>query len=303
MSKGEDMSFKHIGLYGYFEAKAESLAVAKQVVDYLAQYELSIYALEDNVALAPYVTLLSADSFIEQIDMLIVIGGDGTFLRGADLVMHQKVPMIGINKGYLGFLSEIEENELELSLDKIFSGQFSLDERMMIKGEVRRNGELIKSFSALNDIVINRHTFHNNIGCEVYLETQFIDYYSGDGMIIATPTGSTGYSLSAGGPLIYPGTDCIIVNPICPHQLGAGAAVVPSDSNIHVVITRAEKEAYAFVDGRYIETLNQGDRLIIKKSELVALLIHVQEHPFFKTVRNKLVDQTCRLRLSRGDSH
>lgn len=288
------MEYKRIGLFGHF-ADADIRQLAEKTAGMLRTLGAEVYVLASEGITGEAVATLEAAEFPDHIDALLVFGGDGTFLRAADQIKYHAIPMLGINKGHLGFLSEIEADELETVLPRILKGDFSIDDRMMIEASLWRNGVQCHHVVGLNDAVINRDPFQNTVVCETYLEDQLIEVYSGDGLIIATPTGATGYSLSARGPLIYPGTDCMIVNPICPHHLGANAVIVPADGEIRTVIRRSEKKAHLFIDGRFVDHLQVGDVLTVCKADLTVRLIHVKTHPYFNAVRNKLVDRNYRL--------
>lgn len=287
------MAIEHIGLYAN-SGREDIRALCAYVVDQLHERGVSVYAHRD--AAIPLSTLprLEAGTFLDTVDLLLVIGGDGTFLRAAHLVGVAGIPMLGINKGHLGFLSELEEEEFFRAIDDILAGKFNIEPRMMIAADVYRGDVCIGRVTGLNDLVINRNRDDNTIACEVFLGNALVDRYSGDGMIVATPTGSTGYSLSAGGPLIYPGTDCLIVNPICSHFLGTRSVIVPADDAIDVVITRSNDHAYFVADGVMAMELTVGDRLHVTRAKEEIRLVHVREHPFFEAVRNKLLNRDYR---------
>ncbi len=287
------MAIKHIGLYANSQ-REDIRELCACVVDMLHERGVSVYAHQDAAIPVSTLPRLEAANFIDTVDLLLVIGGDGTFLRAAHLVGVYGIPMLGINKGHLGFLSELEEEEFFGAIDDILAGRFSIEPRMMISAEVYRKTAYMGRVSGLNDLVINRNRDDNTIACEVFLGDALVDRYSGDGMIVATPTGSTGYSLSAGGPLIYPGTDCLIVNPICSHFLGTRSVIVPADDAIDVVISRSNDVAYFVADGVLAMELSEGDRLHVTRAKEEIRLVHVREHPFFEAVRNKLLNRDYR---------
>lgn len=288
------MKYGKIGLFGHF-LDPEIRQLAEETAVRLHDLGAEVFALETEGLSGDNINILASGVFQAQIDALLVFGGDGTFLRAADQIKYHAIPILGINKGHLGFLSEIEADELPTVIPRILVGDFSIDERMMIEGTVWRDQIKGQSFVGLNDVVVSRDPFQNTVVCETYLEEQLIEVYSGDGLIIATPTGATGYSLSARGPLIYPGTDCMIVNPICPHHLGANAVIVPADGDIRTIIRRSEKNAHLFIDGRFVASLQEGDVLTVCKADMTVQLIHVKTHPYFNAVRNKLLDRPYRM--------
>lgn len=287
------MSYQQIGIY-VNGSREDIRRLTTDVADALRAKGAIPYLPEGHVTPIEGIEALDLEVFLDTVDMVLVIGGDGTFLRAAGLVGTAGIPMLGINKGHLGFLSELEEEEFFESIDLILSGKLRHVPRMMISAIVERNGIPIGTATGLNDLVLNRNREENSMTCEVYLGEALIDRYSGDGLIVATPTGSTGYSLSAGGPLIYPGTDCLIVTPICSHFLGTRAVIVPADHAIDVVITRAERPVYFVADGGRPQELLEGDRLHVTRAETRIELLHVREHPFFEAVRNKLLNRDYR---------
>ena len=187
-------------------------------------------------------------------------------------------------------------------LEQLIAGNYRTEARMTICGELYRDGARICQTVGLNDVTINRDPVENTLELDVYLEEQLVDSYQADGIIIATPTGSTGYSLSAGGPLIYPGTECLIVNPICAHVLGTNAIIVPAAGGIEIHLTRSSKDAYLLTDGRYATHLRQGDTVRVYKAETPTRIVQLEKHQFFETVRNKLLDRNYRRMHHRGGS-
>lgn len=294
------MSITHIGLYGRF-LREDIRDLAVQAVKLFEAYGARVYVARGEGPSIAGTTALSLEDFQKTIDLLCIVGGDGTFLRAAGLIKETGIPMIGINKGTLGFLSEIEAHEIEELIPRLVKGDFQMNSRMMICGEVWRQGECVLQVEALNDLVFSRDPMQNVAACDVFLDGQFVDSYLGDGMIFATPTGSTGYSLSAGGPIIYPGTEGIIVNAICPHQLGVTKVIVPAESQVHVDIGRTEEGVHFFADGRFVGRLYEGDRLKLTKSKLSINVIHVKIHPFFRAVHEKLLKRPHSPKKSGGE--
>jgi len=171
-------------------------------------------------------------------DLVIVLGGDGTLLNAARHVAPNNIPILGINLGHLGFLVELEKNNLEQFFEKLFFGDYTIDKRMMIEASLVREGKKIESFIALNDIVVTRGAFSRLINLKVFVDEQFVDLYSADGIIAATPTGSTAYSLSAGGPIVDPDMNVIVLTPICPHALYSRSIIIPENKVISVHIEK-----------------------------------------------------------------
>lgn len=282
-----------VGIF-YNVKRQDTATIARHVATLFAQRNVTVYASDQLQANRAGVHYLPRPQFLQTITLMVVIGGDGTFLRAASVVRCAGIPMIGINQGNLGFLAELEVEEFEERMDQLICEEYGIEERMTIGGELYRNGARICQTVGLNDVTINRDPVENTLELDVYLEEQLIDSYQADGIIIATPTGSTGYSMSAGGPLIYPGTECLIVNPICAHVLGTNAIIVPAGANIEVHLTRSSKDAYLLTDGRYATHLRQGDTVRVYKAGLVTRIVQLEKHQFFETVRNKLLDRNYR---------
>lgn len=196
---------------------------------------------------------------------------------------------MGINKGRLGFLSELEAKDFSQALDCLLVGSYELEARMMIHAALYRDNKCIAEGVGLNDITLNRDPIEVTLSCETYLAKEKIAAYLGDGLIVATPTGSTGYSLSVGGPLIYPGTDCFIITPIAPHSLGTRPVIVPAESEINVYLHEMTQKAYLFCDGRLVFEPKGRDRICLSRAKEAINLVHLRPHRFFETVSTKLL--------------
>ncbi|MDO4281703.1 MAG: NAD(+)/NADH kinase [Peptococcaceae bacterium] len=282
-----------VGIY-YNVNRGDIVEIAQHIVELLAQHHVEAYVNDNLLSVCAGVPYLPDKEFLNTITMMVVIGGDGTFLRAANIVRQAEIPMIGINRGNLGFLTELEVEEFEERLPELLAGQYAIEERMNICAELYRDGTCIQQSIGLNDIAINRHPVENTLELDVYLLNQLIDSYQADGVIVATPTGSTGYSLSAGGPLIFPGTDCLIFNPICAHVLGTNSIIVPADGVLDIHLTRSEKNGYLLTDGRLASNIVQGDTVRVYRAETATKIIQLEEHQFFETVRNKLLNRNYR---------
>lgn len=271
--------------------KDADLTLTEQVVAFLRERDAKCQVLadlEDNYEELPVLE--------EETECILVIGGDGTMLQAARVVAGKQIPMIGINKGTLGFLTEIEISDLEQSLLQILQNDFEITERMMLKGEIYHGEEKVKESLALNDLVITRSGISRIIECKIWVNGKVMNIYHGDGMIVATPTGSTGYNLSAGGPVVCPKADIVLLTPICPHTLGARSTVlVPSDDlwiEIGTVRKTQREEAMVTFDGQTGLNLTPGDRIHVRPAEEKLHLIKLREHNFYEILRNKLKSQT-----------
>ncbi len=225
-------------------------------------------------------------------DCILVLGGDGTLLNAASTVSHVDVPLFGINLGTVGFLTEGEVTNLAAIMERLLSDDFSIQERMMIRGSVRSGNNAVLRKRALNDIVISRAGFSRLIGLDVYVNGSFLNAYEGDGIIISTPTGSTGYNLSAGGPIVDPMAQLMIITPVCPHSLTSKSIVLPSDAEVSIAIAKKRKtqetEAIVSFDGGNDLELSAGDILDICVSKRTTKLIKASDVNFYEILRNKL---------------
>ena len=225
---------------------------------------------------------------MQDVDMLICLGGDGTILRFSKLAARYNVPILGINMGHLGFITELELEEIG-KLEEILSGHYTLEKRMMLDVEVRRDGELVFSCFGLNEAVVSRSDPAHAIRLTAYGDNRKISDYAGDGIIIATPTGSTAYSMAAGGPIVEPTAENLILTPICAHSLTAKAYVLAGDRRTSVKLIRADvNDAQLLVDGRDRFPLLVGDLVYIKKSDFTCQLVKVMDRSFYEIVKNKL---------------
>ena len=229
---------------------------------------------------------LSADP--SGIDLLITLGGDGTLLRGARWAAPADVPVFGINLVQLGFLTSAALEELERAVAQLASGDFILDRRMALEVESGEGGDAESRFIAVNDAVVHKSGFARVVPLRVWVDDEEVGLYRADGVIIATPTGSTAYSLSAGGPILDPRLEALIATPICPHTLAVRPLVLPPDSVITVEMGPASEDTFLTIDGQVGCALSAGDRIRARRSELSVKFIRLPEHPFFTVLRKKL---------------
>ena len=228
----------------------------------------------------------------EDIECVLVLGGDGTLLQAARELLQRHIPLLGINLGTLGFLTSAEKSELPKCLDSVLDDSCSIDERMMLEGVAYHGSEKIQMNIALNDVIIARAGFSRLVELKIYVNGELLSIYNADGIIVSTPTGSTGYSLSAGGPIIFPQTDVIMITPICPHSLQARSLVVSGEDRIMIEIGRRRKtqkeEAMVTFDGRSAQELETGDRIEIYKAQETTQLIRLKGRSFYQALQNKI---------------
>jgi NAD+ kinase len=233
------------------------------------------------------VTVVPPEELSGCVDAVAVFGGDGTFLYAARMVSARSIPILGINLGSLGFLTEVKLDRMREAFEGLLSGDYKLEDRMLLEVEVLKNGNSLARYLALNDAVINKGALARIIELEVSVDSQLVTMTRADGIIISTPTGSTGYSLSAGGPILHPTLEALIITPICPHTL-TNRPVVVSDAAVVGICLRRGKDVMLTVDGQVGMALEQGDCLRIGKAKAVIRLIQSEASPFFKLLREKL---------------
>ncbi|HHV09056.1 MAG TPA: NAD(+)/NADH kinase [Clostridiales bacterium] len=233
----------------------------------------------------------------EAIECAIVLGGDGTIIQAANDLMTHDIPILGVNLGTLGFLAEIEEQNALEALDRLFRDDYRIENRIMMEGDVLcGNGQgslqAKKPGYALNDVVITRKGFSRIINLGIYVNDELVDNFLGDGVIISTPTGSTAYNLSAGGPIIMPQASVMVITPICPHSLSPRSVVVSAEDTIKVVVGKSKKtqeaEAIANFDGKQVIDLGTDDSVVIKKAKYNTKLIKLNRTGIYEILRSKL---------------
>jgi NAD+ kinase len=227
------------------------------------------------------------DELVGKAEIVVVFGGDGTLLYAARLIGASGIPILGINLGSLGFLTEVKLDEMHVAFEGLLSGQYCIEERVLLNVEVIRNGNVIAQYRALNDAVINKGALARIIDLEVSVNSQPVLFTRADGLIISTPTGSTAYSLAAGGPILYPSLDAFIITPICPHAL-ANRPVVISDRDTVGVCLRHGSDVMLTVDGQVGMPLQQQDSLSVRRAQSTLKLALPFGSAFFKLLREKL---------------
>ena len=222
------------------------------------------------------------------VEMLIVLGGDGTMLSVARFMDALSVPILGVNLGSLGFLTEVTLAELYPTLEEVLKGKYQIEERLTLVAHILRGGERVAQYTVLNDVVINKGALARIVDLEAYVDGKYVTSYRADGLIVSTPTGSTAYSLSAGGPIIYPTLPALLVNPICPFTISNRALVLPEDARIEVVLTTSDEDVHVTLDGQVGFALQHRDVVEIQKSPHAIRLIKAPEKNFFHLLRSKL---------------
>lgn len=268
--------------------KAQAVQVAQELLSWFSAQNVEIYLTEEMVGVLPAKHEVISSSNIKTLKCLLVLGGDGTLLNTARNYASAAIPILGINLGQLGFLTSLEMPYLYQGLEMILDGKYAVEERMMLEAVVLRNEQREDCFTALNDIVITKGAFSRMIRFETHVSGQYIDTYPADGFIISSPTGSTAYSLSAGGPIVAPDLEAMILTPICPHTLYSRPVVVAPHNEITVTLCTANAEVMLTVDGQHGFRLQEKDIIVVKKAPLTTRLIRFSGRSFFDILREKL---------------
>ncbi len=222
------------------------------------------------------------------VDLLVVFGGDGTMLRTARLVRDRDVPIVGINLGGFGYLTEVNLGEMYGALELILAGDFQVERRMMLDVEISGGEEPFREGTVLNDVVINRGSLSRIVELETAVDGKYLTTFKADGLIISTPTGSTAYSLSAGGPIVFPELNAVVINPICPHTLTNRPILLPGNSVIRVTLWTAEEGATLTLDGQVSFNVKSGDTMTIRQSRHVTTLVSSPHRSYMEILRTKL---------------
>jgi len=268
--------------------KPEALALTKTVIEWLDKRGVKTLVDHEVAEKIGHSYRLEREAMPSHTDILIVLGGDGTLLSVARLKGIESIPILGINVGGLGFLTETFKEEMFQVLDKVVGGDFETDERLMLKATICRGEKVIAQSAVLNDIVINKGALARIIDLETYIDGGYLTTFKADGLILSTPTGSTAYSLAAGGPIVYPSLDSIIMNPICPHTLTNRPLVLPDSMEIKVILKSANQDVHITLDGQVGMPLRAEDVVEAKKAGSHIHLIKSPYKTYFELLRTKL---------------
>ncbi|MBF0426920.1 MAG: NAD(+) kinase [Magnetococcales bacterium] len=222
-------------------------------------------------------------------DLIVVVGGDGTLIAAARHVGARDVPLLGVNMGRLGFLTEITREDMVKTLDDVLAGRYCIEERMLLDATLMRNGEKVFAAQTLNDVVIHKGEIARMIEFEVDVDDQFVLSSRANGLIVSTPTGSTGYALAAGGPIIHPALDTILLVPICPHTLTNRPIALPANGTIAVTLAPNDSDRMVTLDGQTVFSLENGDRVLIRRAEHRLKLMHAPGRSYYEILRSKLL--------------
>lgn len=278
---------KRIGLFCKTVKSPEILEFIRFVIGILKQYDCEVIVDIDTANLLNTYGKPKA-SIPSMSDVIIVLGGDGTLLSAARAIGDKEIPIVGINLGSLGFLTEINKDGVKEILDTIINNKARFERRMMLNAVVHRDGKDIEAFSVLNDVVFNKGALARIIDMQTYVNNSYLTTFRGDGLIVSTPTGSTAYSLSAGGPILYPTLQNILITPICPHTLTNRPIVLPHDVVVTVTLKSESQDVFLTLDGQVGFALKKDDSVNITSARFKTVLITPQNRDFFDILRTKL---------------
>lgn len=261
----------------------------KNEVELVIEKEFLAILYQQEILKKEYKTFTSYLDLDESFDLFISIGGDGTILRAITFVRNSGIPILGINAGRLGFLAKVQKENIELFLESIIHKNFTVSKRTLLSIESKPKNNAFKEINfALNEITVSRKDTTSMITVETYLNDEYLTSYWADGLIISTPTGSTGYSLSCGGPVLTPDVKSLVITPIAPHNLSARPLVIPDKTEIRLKVSGREPQYLVSLDSR-IATVDNDTVLIVKKTAFKVNMVEIQDETFLKTLRNKLL--------------
>lgn len=278
---------KGVGLLPNWD-KEHTAVIVQKIDEYFSQHRVPVKTLPRNINILADNFSAQISSWKEEVEVLIVVGGDGTILRVARELFRWKLPILGINAGHKGFLAEIELNNLEQALNYLLQGSYHLNERIILQAEIERSNQQLIEFVAVNDVVVSRGPFSRIIALNAYINQEYLETYSGDGLVVATPTGSTAYSLSAGGPIIHPNLEVLVVTPICPHSLYSRSVIVDSSETISVEVTTSNADIVLTMDGQVGFNLKKNDRVRLSRAHDKVKLITFPYSSFYNLLHHKL---------------
>jgi NAD+ kinase len=287
LKTGMSKAFQTVAVLGLYSDSRVAGPMAK-LTEYLTKAGIDVVTLPDAAATLETRAVQEADIAAE-VDLIIAVGGDGTMLHAAALTGCGKVPLLGVNRGRLGFLADISPAEMLENLEQILAGNYSRETRLLLEAKITAADGSQRLAVAVNDIVLQRRETGRMIDVETRIAERYVNTHAGDGLIVATPTGSTAYALSCGGPIIEPLLDAVVIVPICPHTLGDRPIVIPASLDIEVkLLPRHDTKAEVSVDGHSLGELDPDDRLLISESANRITLIHPPSYDYYGILRSKL---------------
>lgn len=257
--------------------------ITKEIIDYLIKNNIEPFFIKEEREYLGYDNYKNLEENLEKIDLLIALGGDGTILRTAKILKGKEIPTIGINLGSFGFLTTFLEAEKIRAIEDFLKGEVIIEKRMLIKVSFKEEEHFV-----LNDVVINMGTSLRMIEIKLYVDNELINRFNGDGIIVATPTGSTAYSLACGGPIVYPSSEVFIITPIAPHLLSSRPLILPGELKLKLILGEKNPPANLVLDGQRVFLLNLGEEVFLEKAKNYFLLVNKKERTYFDILKKKL---------------
>lgn len=280
--------FKTIALVGKYNSPSSASSLSR-LAHYLRAKGYTVLltcSIAETCAIAGFQTR-ELGEIGRDADLAIVMGGDGTFLNIARTLVDAGIPLVGINLGRLGFLTDVSLDTMFSTLDEMLEGEFVVEDRIMLEASVDRADDILITAYAFNDVVVNKGSLGRLIEFEIYIDDQFVYSQRADGLVVSSPTGSTAYALSAGGPILHPSLEAVVLVPICPHTLSARPIALNSRSEIEINVIHAD-DARVHFDGQLHADLEVGDRVVIRRARNTVRLLHPVGHSYYDTLRQKL---------------
>jgi len=269
-------------------AKPELKEILPRLLDWFRQHEYQVVVDEETAVYFPGAETVKRDQIAGRpLDFVLVLGGDGTLLSTSRVVAPAGIPVLGVNLGSLGFLTEVPLSELYAALEEVDQKRAAVESRSLAHCQLLRAGKSIINYSALNDVIVNKSALARLNSYDLFIDKMFVTTYKADGLIVSTPTGSTAYSMAAGGPILTPSVDAFVITPVSPHSLSHRPLVVRDSSEIEIVVKTGEEEAYLSVDGQVGMPVRDDDRVLCRKAEYRVQLLRIRRS-FFEVLRTKL---------------
>ncbi|MEM2174932.1 MAG: NAD(+)/NADH kinase [Candidatus Micrarchaeia archaeon] len=263
--------------------KEEIKKITEEIVDYLIKNNVEPLFIKEEKEYLGYNNYRNLEENLKEIDFIIALGGDGTILRTAKILKGREIPTIGINLGSLGFLTTFSKEERIKAIEDFFKKEVTLEKRMLIEVNFKK-----EEIFVLNDVAINMGSSLRMIEVKLYVNNEFVNKFNGDGIIVATPTGSTAYSLACGGPIVHPSSEVFVITPIAPHLLTSRPLILPGDFKLKLLLGEKNPPANLVLDGQRVLSLNFGEEVLLEKAKTYFLLVNKKERTYFNILKKKL---------------
>jgi NAD+ kinase len=269
-------------------AKPELRDIVPKVLEWFAHHDYKVLMDEETAAYGSNENVMPREEMAKAgPEFALVLGGDGTLLSASRAISQSGIPILAVNLGSLGFLTEVPLQELYSTLELVSSGECPVEARSVVETQLFRGGNRIEKYFALNDVVVNKSAIARLVGFDLFIRDEFVVHYKSDGVIVSTPTGSTAYSLAAGGPILAPSVDAFVITPVSPHSLTHRPLVVSASAIIRIVVKTDSEQAFLTIDGQVGVPVNHNDEIVCRKAEHSVKLLKIRR-TFFDVLRNKL---------------